>query len=125
MFFLTELEFGQELIKNFPTLYKEVTANLASRAHSTKLGVLDSDTTTFGSSSVQIEESMDVDDTSLKQNTIHNYMNLATISEKMRMHIELLMFRMFICCALPWALMDSPFFKDFVNGLNVAFHIPD
>jgi len=68
---------------------------------------------------------MDVDNEMPNQKTIYTYMNKATISEKMRMCIELLLFPMFICCTLPWSLLDSSFCVDFILGLNPAFHLPD
>lgn len=52
-------------------------------------------------------------------------MNPAKISEKHKIKIEWLMFRMFICCALPWALMDSSFFIDFIHALAPNFSVPD
>jgi hypothetical protein len=122
------IELFQDLVKNFPTLHKEVTMNLASRAHSTKLQV----DVASGPSSTHVETgetsasgAMDVEAEMPSQKTIHHYMNKATISEKTQMHVEWLMFQMFICCALPWSLMDSPFFVNFVHGLNMAFHVPD
>jgi len=56
---------------------------------------------------------------------ILTYMNPAKISEQQKIKIELLMFRMFLCCALPWALMDSQFFVDFVLALAPNFIVPD
>jgi len=53
------------------------------------------------------------------------YMNPAKISKQQKIKIELLMFRMFICCALPWALMDSRFFVDFILALAPNFIVPD
>lgn len=62
-----------------------------------------------------------------KQSTrgILEYMNPAKISEQQKIKIEWLMFRMFICCVLPWALMDSKFFVEFVLALAPNFSIPD
>jgi len=57
--------------------------------------------------------------------TIMNYMNSAKITEKQKINIEWLLFRMFICCALPWALLDSDFFCAFVFALSPAFVVPD
>jgi len=53
------------------------------------------------------------------------YMNPAKITDQQKVRIEWLMFRMFICCALPWALMDSEFFIAFVLGLAPNFVVPD
>jgi hypothetical protein len=47
------------------------------------------------------------------------------ISEKQKINIEWLMFCMFICCALPWVLMDSKFFSKFIHALAPNFSIPD
>jgi len=52
-------------------------------------------------------------------------MNPAKISEQQKNKIELLMFKMFICCALPWALLNSESFISFVLALAPNFHIPD
>jgi len=57
--------------------------------------------------------------------TLMNYMNPAKITEQQKIKIELLMFRMFICCALPWALLNSDFFVAFVLALSPNFIIPD
>jgi hypothetical protein len=57
--------------------------------------------------------------------TVLAYMNPAKISEQQKIKIELTMFRMFICCALPWALMDSQFFVAFVLALSPNFVVPD
>ena len=85
--------------------------NLTSRPHSTKVEVVD---VASVPSSVSIQDSttaMYVDDETLTQKTMYNYMNKAMISENMRMCIELLLlFHMFICCTLPWSLLDSSFF---------------
>jgi len=56
---------------------------------------------------------------------ILTYMNPAKISEQQKIKIELNMFRMFIGCTLPWALMDSQFFVDFVLALAPNFKVPD
>ena len=62
-----------------------------------------------------------------KQSTqgILKYMNPAKISEQQKIKIEWLMFCMFICCVLPWALMDNKFFIEFVLSLAPKFSIPD
>lgn len=52
-------------------------------------------------------------------------MNPAKLSENQKIKIELLMFQMFLCCALPWALMDNEFFANFVLALAPNFVIPD
>lgn len=94
------------------------------RAHSTKL---EKNTTTTGT-----KETSDSEDTQAqagippKTSTgILAYMNPAKISEQHKIKIEWLMFRMFICCALPWALMDSRFFIDFIHALAPNFTVPD
>lgn len=93
---------------------------LAGKAHSTKLdgkaGSQDSDSKPASTSTPP---------TNVSQSVIHTYMNPAKITENQRLNIELNMFKMFICCALPWALMDSQFFVDFVLALAPNFNIPD
>lgn len=60
-----------------------------------------------------------------KQPTILAYMNPERISKQQKIRIEWLMFCMFICCALPWVLMNSKFFVEFVLALAPNFSIPD
>ena len=57
--------------------------------------------------------------------SILTYMNPAKISDQQKNRFELLMFKMFICCALPWVLLNSEHFVAFVLALAPAFHIPD
>ncbi|KAF8806373.1 hypothetical protein BYT27DRAFT_7082614 [Phlegmacium glaucopus] len=61
----------------------------------------------------------------LNQGTIFTYMNWAKMTEQQKMKLEWLMFRMFICCGLPWALMDSDFFSAFIFTLCPVFVVPD
>lgn len=66
-----------------------------------------------------------MDSPKAQRGTLLTYMNPAKISENQKMKIELLMFKMFLCCALPWALMDNNFFANFVLALAPNFVIPD
>ncbi|KAF9470487.1 hypothetical protein BDN70DRAFT_902068 [Pholiota conissans] len=69
-------------------------------------------------------ESVDV--TNAKgQETMLSYMNPARISKQHKILIETLLFKMIICCGLPWALIDSPYFSSFVQALAPNFIIPD
>ena len=56
---------------------------------------------------------------------LFTYMNPAKITEQQRIKIKWLMFHMFICCALPWTLMNNQFFIKFVLALAPNFSIPD
>ena len=53
------------------------------------------------------------------------YMNPAKISDNQKIKAEWNLFRMFIGCALPWALMDNRFFTDFIHVLAPNFSVPD
>jgi hypothetical protein len=102
-------------------LYKRVTENLAGRAHSSKLEK-------SGSSTSASQKSVAQSTSASKQpaqESMLSYMNPAKISKQQKIRIESLLFRMFICCALPWTLMDSPFFSEFVQALAPNFTIPD
>jgi len=59
------------------------------------------------------------------QRGILTYLNPAKMSENQKIKAELLMFQMFLCCALPWALMDNEFFANFILALAPNFVIPD
>lgn len=97
--------------------------DLAGRAHSTFLeedGFIE-DNRIIG---------MDVDDShatsrSVTPGTLFTYMNPAKITEKQHMRIEWLLFRFFICCAIPWAVMDDTFFIDVITCLAPNFSVPD
>ncbi|KAJ3504352.1 hypothetical protein NLJ89_g7973 [Agrocybe chaxingu] len=117
-------EHGEECKKlpvYFPTLFKQLIEDLAARAHSTKLEGKSNPppAANFNSYKDGAQEK------SRESDTILTYMNPAKISEKHKIHIELTMFRMFICCALPWALMNSEFFINFVVALAPNFVVPD
>ena len=109
--------------KDFTKLFSEVIKNLSKRAHSSKLGIIDA--------ALEVAEAPDVLDlettlqTAPLAGTLMNYMNPAKITEQQRIKIELLMFRMFICCALPWALLNSEFFVVFVHSLSPNFILAD
>ena len=60
-----------------------------------------------------------------KEEKIWTYMNSAKITEQQKTKIEWFMFRMFICCALPWVLLNSKFFVEFVACLAPSFVVPD
>ena len=78
----------QDLSKNFPALYKEVTGHLAQKAHSTK-----------AENKIDNEDRMEVDSKpEPNQGTIHTYMNLTKLSAQQIIKIELAIFQMFICC---------------------------
>lgn len=100
------------MAKAFPNIYTDVVQNLAGRSLSTKLG--------------KVEEALKSEESQTPPSgTIMNYMNSAKITEKQKANIEWLLFRMFICCALPWALLNSEFFVAFVFALAPAFVVPD
>jgi len=105
----------QKLAVSFPVLYRRVTKALAERAHSTKLANMS--TSQAGPNSEGASEEI----SKSSSGTVLAYMNPAKITEQQKVKIELLMFRMFICCALPWALMDSQFFVAFVLALAPNF----
>ena len=93
------------------------------RAHTTKL---DNISSTQSESTTGTGTEVALKDISHKPKTgILGYMNPAKISENHKIKIEWLMFQMFICCALPWALMDSRFFIDFIHALAPNFTVPD
>jgi len=120
----------QELAEHFPALYRRVTKELVDRAHSTKLEKLSSGSelgtdspSTMAMDSEDIKEA--TDELKAKRAGILTYMNPAKMSNKQTLKVELLMFQMFICCALPWALLDSEFFANFVLALAPNFVLPD
>ena len=118
----------QELAEHFPDLYRKVTKTLVERAHSTKL-----DKMSESSSELRSINNMVVDTENVKkamdrpkpQHGILTYMNPAKMNKNQKVKIEHLMFQMFICCALPWTLMDNEFFASFVLALAPNFVIPD
>jgi hypothetical protein len=114
----------QALSKDFLKLYGDGIKNLAKHAHSTKLGTVNT--------ALEASTAPEVSDIEIlpeiawpPAGTIMNYMNSAKISEQHRMKIEWLMFQMFICCTLPWALLNNNFFVEFVSALAPSFIIPD
>ncbi|KAF8798696.1 hypothetical protein BYT27DRAFT_7037518, partial [Phlegmacium glaucopus] len=116
-----------KLAVNFPTLHKSVTKALVEHAHSTKLENVSTrlSQSKRSATSEGTTEGASEEISSTATPGILTYMNPAKISEQQKIKIELLMFRMFICCALPWALMDSQFFTDFILALAPNFIVPD
>lgn len=62
---------------------------------------------------------------SVQNGNLHEYLAPSRLPQKQKEQIELNILRLFICCALPWNVMDSPFFKDFIASLNPTFTVPD
>jgi hypothetical protein len=112
------------LSNDFIKLYSDVFKNLAKQAHSSKLGIVEAALEVAQDTSNILESEM-MPPAAPPPGTLMNYMNMAKIPEWQRVKIELLMFRMFICCALPWALLNSEFFRAFVVALCPNFIIPD
>ena len=119
----------QELVKSFPTLHKEVTMDLVScLVHVVVNGFLGWCFVVNIHCGCRILNACACAHAQWPWSHIRRFQFCRVgmaISENMRMRIELLLFRMFICCALPWSLLDSSFFADFILGLNPALHIPD
>ena len=115
----------QEVIKHFPLLYTRLSNELARRSHSAKLNAGGSDLSMKKPDPHSDAEMADATQEPPKKATLLTFMNPAKITEQQRVKIELLMFRMFICCALPWALMNSEFFVAFVLALAPNFVVPD
>ena len=117
----------QRLAIDFPGLYQRVTQALVQRAHTTKLektpALSQAKTADNTSESVAGMESKEISKKATPN--LFTYMNPAKITEQQRIKIEWLMFRMFICCALPWMLMNNQFFIEFVLALAPNFSIPD
>lgn len=112
--------FYQVLASNFPTLFKEVVTTLAGRSLSSQLA---ESATTRHKEDEDMEIAMATSQS--QPSSILTYMNPAKISDQQRNKIELLMFKMFICCALPWVILNNDFFVAFVLALAPSFHIPD
>jgi hypothetical protein len=95
--------------------------NLAGQAHSTKLGKLEK--------ALNLSPDIEIDHTESTPvapvGTLRDYMGPAKLTESQKIHIEWVMFHMFICCTLPWALLNSEYFIAFVLVLCPAFSIPD
>ncbi|KAF8878979.1 hypothetical protein CPB84DRAFT_1751763 [Gymnopilus junonius] len=105
-----------ELAKSFPTLYRRLKHELAGRSLSQKVDKVSND------------EEVEASESRLGANvvnTLHSYMNPAKLNEKQKMKIEWSMLRMFICCAIPWNVMDNLFFEEFISTLSPNFTVPD
>ena len=94
----------QWLAIDFPGLYQRVTQALVQHVHTTKLektpALSQAKTADNTSESVAGMESKEISKKATPN--LFTYMNPAKITEQQRIKIEWLMFRMFICCALPW-----------------------
>ncbi|KAF7344297.1 Zinc finger bed domain-containing protein 1-like [Mycena venus] len=65
--------------------------------------------------------------TALGGNTssLHNYFTATKITQERQAQIDLLLFKLIICCALPFALLGNPFFIDFVFALAPNYKVQD
>ncbi|KAF8868607.1 hypothetical protein CPB84DRAFT_1928406 [Gymnopilus junonius] len=104
------------LAKDFEKSYSEVNGVLGKRSHTKAI-----------EDAEKHKNTSDPDEKAspMRTDSILSYMAPIKISEQVKIKIEWLMFCMFICCALPWAVMDHEFFVEFVNGLAPNFVIPD
>ncbi|KIM40874.1 hypothetical protein M413DRAFT_155058 [Hebeloma cylindrosporum] len=109
-----------KLAEDFPVLHRRVMKVLAGNSHSRKLDKLSA-----GPEQNSADVEQEKEGPKAQHGSILTYMNPAKISNDKKVKIELLMFQMFLCCALPWALLDSEFFANFVLALAPNFVIPD
>lgn len=53
------------------------------------------------------------------------HFNPIEITPKQQAELDLLLFKVFICCTIPWALLNNSFFQDFIAALVMNYVIPD
>ncbi|KAG6839344.1 hypothetical protein C0991_003425 [Blastosporella zonata] len=57
--------------------------------------------------------------------TLLEHFNATKVSKQQQAHIDLLLFKFFICCAVPFAVLDNRFFRDLITGLAMNYVVPD
>ena len=60
-----------------------------------------------------------------REGTLLEHFNKAKLSIKQQAHIDLLLFKFIICCAIPFNVLDNTFFCDFVTALAFNYVVPD
>jgi hypothetical protein len=85
--------------------------------------------TTFNSSNVLGTRSLSKNGQNKKkkknnQNGLNDFYESANITSQKQKIIDQALTRMFVCCGLPFSLVENPFFIEFVNQLKPAYKLP-
>ncbi|KXN92074.1 hypothetical protein AN958_09777 [Leucoagaricus sp. SymC.cos] len=60
-----------------------------------------------------------------QQGTVLEHFNTAKISAKQQAHIDLSLFKFFICCAIPFSVLDHQFFWNLLAALATNYVVPE
>ena len=58
------------------------------------------------------------------QKELNNFYDTTNITSQKQKMIDQALTRMFVCCGLPFSLVENPFFIEFVNQLKPAYKLP-
>ncbi len=118
----------------FPKYHAEVVLNLAEKSNSAALETGESKhfpavrkpTNVAGAATTTPSNvKPDVPTGAKHHGMLLEHFNPTKIMPKQQAELDLLLFKVFICCAIPWALLDNSFFRDFIAALAMNYVIPD
>ena len=104
--------------KNWPQLHKQVELKLNRKSNTNALATGE---TKDLSKVCKVAESK----VPRREGTILEHFNMAKISVTQQATIDLLLFKFFVCCAIPFDVIDNIFFCEFVNGLAANYVVPE
>ncbi|KAG6847048.1 hypothetical protein H0H93_010443, partial [Arthromyces matolae] len=61
----------------------------------------------------------------MRQGTLLEHFNTTKITQTQQAHLDLLLFKFFICCAIPFAVLNNSFFWDLLTALAMNYVVPD
>ncbi|KAJ3563316.1 hypothetical protein NP233_g9013 [Leucocoprinus birnbaumii] len=110
-----------DALKNeWPSLYAEVQKELRKKANSTAIETGQTQVLP----KVRVPKERDAG-TEKRQGTVLEHFNKAKISVAQQAYIDLLLFQFFICCAIPFTVLDNHFFRELLAALAMNYVVPD
>ena len=58
------------------------------------------------------------------KNSLYNYFDSDKIDETKILRIHKALVRFFVCCRIPFSVVESPFFRDFIKSLCYGYELP-
>jgi len=108
----------QSLKNDWPVLYQKVCTQLQLQSNTTALETGN----TKHLSKVRKQKDEQV---KKAEGTVLQFFNTAKVTATQQAHIDLVLFKCFICCSIPFAVLDNPFFRDLLNALTMNYVVPD
>ncbi|KAG6889030.1 hypothetical protein C0992_006653 [Termitomyces sp. T32_za158] len=108
----------ETLRKQWPQLYQRTKNSLVQRSVSNAL----EKGNTKNLSNVR---KLDTEIPLQRQGSLLEHFNTAKISQQQQAYLDLILFKFFICCAIPFSVLDDRFFRDLLTGLAMNYVVPE